>query len=83
MPVIKYWWLALNPLDAHIHLQASDRIVDGIARERSKLDELRSQADIVIDSSNLNVHQLEKRIAEIFSPGSLECNSNQCSLFWL
>jgi UPF0042 nucleotide-binding protein len=52
-------------------LQANDRIVDGIARERSKLDELRSQADIVIDSSNLNVHQLEKRIAEIFSPGSL------------
>jgi UPF0042 nucleotide-binding protein len=52
-------------------LQANDRIVDGIARERFKLDELRSQADIVIDSSNLNVHQLEKRIAEIFSPGSL------------
>jgi UPF0042 nucleotide-binding protein len=25
----------------------------------------------VIDSSNLNVHQLEKRVAEIFSPGSL------------
>ena len=52
-------------------LQANDRIVDGIARERTKLDELRAQADIVIDSSNLNVHQLEKRIAEIFSPGSL------------
>jgi UPF0042 nucleotide-binding protein len=52
-------------------LQANDRIVDGIARERTKLDELRVQADIVIDSSNLNVHQLEKRIAEIFSPGSL------------
>jgi RNase adapter protein RapZ len=52
-------------------LQAQDRIVDGISRERSKLDELRSQADIVIDSSNLNVHQLEKRVAEIFSPGSL------------
>ena len=52
-------------------LQAKDRIVDGIARERNKLDELRAQADIVIDSSNLNVHQLEKRIGEIFSPGSL------------
>lgn len=52
-------------------LQAQDRIVDGISRERAKLDELRSQADIVIDSSNLNVHQLEKRVAEIFSPGSL------------
>jgi UPF0042 nucleotide-binding protein len=52
-------------------LQAQDRIVDGISRERAKLDELRAQADIVIDSSNLNVHQLEKRVAEIFSPGSL------------
>lgn len=52
-------------------LQSGDRIVDGIARERAKLDELRSQADIVIDTSNLNVHQLEKRTGEIFSPGSL------------
>ncbi len=52
-------------------LQAGDRIVDGISRERSKLDELRAQADIVIDSSNLNIHQLEKRVTEIFSPGSL------------
>lgn len=52
-------------------LQGGDRIVDGISRERSKLDELRAQADIVIDSSNLNVHQLEKRVTEIFSPGSL------------
>ncbi len=52
-------------------LQGSERIVDGISRERAKLDELRGSADIVIDSSNLNVHQLEKRVAEIFSPGSL------------
>ena len=52
-------------------LQGSERIVDGISRERVKLDELRGSADIVIDSSNLNVHQLEKRVAEIFSPGSL------------
>lgn len=50
-------------------LQGSERIVDGIARERVKLDDLRSGADIVIDTSNLNVHQLEKRIGEIFSPG--------------
>lgn len=50
-------------------LQANDRIVDGIARERSKLDHLRAQADIVIDTSNLNVHQLEKRTSEIFGEG--------------
>ena len=52
-------------------LQAKERIVDGIARERAKLEEIRAQADIVIDSSNLNVHQLEKRTSEIFAAGML------------
>jgi len=52
-------------------LQGKDRIVDGIARERAKLEEIRAQADVVIDSSNLNVHQLEKRTSEIFAAGML------------
>lgn len=52
-------------------LQGKERIVDGIARERAKLEEIRAQADIVIDSSNLNVHQLEKRTSEIFAAGML------------
>jgi UPF0042 nucleotide-binding protein len=50
-------------------LQGKDRIVDGISRERAKLEEIRAQADVVIDSSNLNVHQLEKRTGEIFAAG--------------
>lgn len=50
-------------------LQGNDRIVDGIARERTRLEELRSKADVVIDTSNLNVHQLEKRVGEIFASG--------------
>lgn len=53
-------------------LQGKDRIVDGIERERIKLEELRSSADVVIDTSNLNVHQLEKRVGEIFSAGMLD-----------
>ncbi|CAB4720612.1 unannotated protein [freshwater metagenome] len=53
-------------------LQASERIVDGIAREREKLDEVRSQCDIAIDTTNLNVHQLEKRIGEIFGGGKTQ-----------
>lgn len=53
-------------------LQASDRIVDGIARERVKLEEIRAGADVVVDTSNLNVHQLEKRVGEIFSAGMLD-----------
>jgi UPF0042 nucleotide-binding protein len=52
-------------------LQGQDRIVDGISRERAKLEEIRAQADVVIDSSNLNVHQLEKRTGEIFAAGML------------
>jgi UPF0042 nucleotide-binding protein len=53
-------------------LQGKDRIVDGIARERVKLEEIRSQSDVAIDTSNLNVHQLEKRIGEIFGAGKLQ-----------
>lgn len=53
-------------------LQGSDRIVDGISRERIKLEDLRSSADVVIDTTNLNVHQLEKRTGEIFSENSLK-----------
>jgi UPF0042 nucleotide-binding protein len=53
-------------------LQGKDRIVDGIERERTRLEELRSQSDVVIDTTNLNVHQLEKRIGEIFAAGMLD-----------
>jgi len=47
-------------------LQGSDRIMDGISKERERLRELRSIADIVIDSSSLNIHQLEKKVEDIF-----------------
>jgi UPF0042 nucleotide-binding protein len=50
-------------------LQGKGRIVDGIAAEREKLQDLLPQADVVIDTSNLNVHQLEKRTTEIFAQG--------------
>jgi len=47
-------------------LQGSDRILDGIAKERERLREVRSIADLVVDSSAFNIHQLEKKIEEIF-----------------
>jgi len=47
-------------------LQGSDRIVDGIAKERERLRDVRSLADLVIDSSAFNIHQLEKKVEEIF-----------------
>jgi len=51
-------------------LQGSDRILDGIAKERDRLREVRNAADLVIDSSALNVHQLEKKIADNFHEDS-------------
>jgi len=51
-------------------LQGTDRILDGIAKERKQLQEVRFAADYVIDSSALNIHQLESKIDEIFSTAS-------------
>lgn len=53
-------------------LQGVDRILDGISREREKLDNVRSECEVVIDTTNLNVHQLEKRIGEIFGGGKVQ-----------
>jgi len=47
-------------------LQASGRLLDGLHRERRVLADLRSDADLVIDTSSLNVHQLTDRIARAF-----------------
>ena len=41
-------------------LQGSGRLLDGLQREREVLADLRSDADLVIDTSNLNVHQLDR-----------------------
>ena len=47
-------------------LQADGRLIDGIERERVLLREVRANADLVIDTSNLNVHELRKKIASFF-----------------
>ena len=48
-------------------LQGGGRILDGIATERELLHELRTSADIVLDTSALNVHGLATAITELFS----------------
>ena len=47
-------------------LQGSGRLLHGLHREREVLAEVRGDADVVIDTTNLNVHQLTDRIAEQF-----------------
>ncbi|MDQ6715979.1 MAG: RNase adapter RapZ [Actinomycetota bacterium] len=47
-------------------LQDDGRLLDGIANERTLLGELRSEADIIVDTSGLNVHQLSAKITSLF-----------------
>ena len=47
-------------------LQGTGRLLDGLVRERSVLADLRGEADLLIDTTSLNVHQLTARIREAF-----------------
>lgn len=48
-------------------LQGSGRVIDGLGRERALLADLRGSADLVIDTSDLNVHELRRRVESAFS----------------
>jgi UPF0042 nucleotide-binding protein len=47
-------------------LQGEGRVIDGIVREREMLRDLRGDADIVIDTTDLNVHELAAKVAQAF-----------------
>jgi UPF0042 nucleotide-binding protein len=47
-------------------LQEGGRLLDGLRRERTALDDLRADADLVIDTTGLNVHQLTDKVARAF-----------------
>lgn len=47
-------------------LQRGERLVDGLRRERVALSEVRGRADLVIDTSTMNVHDLRRRIEAAF-----------------
>ena len=47
-------------------LGGAEGVIHGIARERELLGTLKGQADLVVDTSNLNVHELRDRVHELF-----------------
>ncbi len=51
-------------------LQEDGRVVDGIAAERELLRGVRGEADLVVDTSALNVHELRARMRDYFGAGS-------------
>nr|WP_268807024.1 RNase adapter RapZ [Tetrasphaera japonica] len=50
-------------------LQGDGRLLDGIATERERLADLRAEADVVVDTSGFNIHQLAQKVRPMF-PGS-------------
>jgi UPF0042 nucleotide-binding protein len=48
------------------HPLAAEGVVGSIAQERRVLDPILAQADVVVDTSELNVHQLRGRLIDLF-----------------
>ena len=51
-------------------LAGPDRVIDGITRERALVADLRAEADLVIDTTDSNVHQLRERLVDAFGDPS-------------
>ena len=75
----KPWLMFLEATDAELvrrfesvrrphPVQGTGRLLDGIRTERRMLGALRAAADVVIDTSALNVHQLSARISRLVKP---------------
>jgi RNase adapter protein RapZ len=47
-------------------LQGSGRLLEAITRERAVMGDLRGDADLVIDTTALNLHQLKDKVARAF-----------------
>jgi UPF0042 nucleotide-binding protein len=47
-------------------LQENGRVIDGIMAEREQLKSIREAADLILDTSGLNIHELRSRVREAF-----------------
>ena len=57
-------------------LQGGGRLADGVAAERAVLEPLRQEADVVVDTSELSVHQLRAEVERAFAHTSAERKSS-------
>ena len=53
-------------------LSVEGRLMDGFKRERALLERMRGRADIVIDTSDLNTHQLTQRVRSAFEDAEVD-----------
>jgi UPF0042 nucleotide-binding protein len=48
-------------------MSESERVSDGIVAERALLEELKGEADVIVDTTDLNVHELRDRLQQLFA----------------
>ena len=48
-------------------LGAGDRVIDGIFQERQIMRRMRDSADVLIDTTDLNVHELRDKVSSLFA----------------
>lgn len=54
------------------HPLGRDKLLEAIALERQRLATIREAADVVIDTSDLNIHQLRARLIDLFHRNGVE-----------
>ena len=61
-------------------LQGKQRIIDGLREGRKLLSDIRARADVVIDTSTMNVHDLRRKVEAAFASSEpLELNATVMS----
>ena len=48
------------------HPTTAESVTEAIRRERQMMDTIKAQADVVVDTTELNVHQLRARLVDLF-----------------
>ena len=61
------------------HPLGGEGVVESIVDERRQLGPIQEMADVVVDTSDLNVNQLRERLAELFSPARRSTCRSWCS----
>jgi UPF0042 nucleotide-binding protein len=51
------------------HPMGREGVTEAIVRERQRLERIRELADVVVDTSDLNVNQLRERLVDLFTSG--------------
>lgn len=62
-------------------LQGGGSIIQAVAKERRMMRNLRADADVVIDTSNLTVHQLTHRVGHLYASGDEQATRFQVMSF--